>query len=86
MPVVPLSPREFQEKTALCWRCANATGADCPYFSIKDHLVGLEAVGAVAYMVEIEDRPSFKVVRCPHFREGPLRPLSEQALLAVAFL
>jgi hypothetical protein len=108
MPVVPLSPREFQEKVALCWSCANATGADCPYFSIKEPHTGLEVVGAVAYMTEVEGRPSFKVVECPpsgqfvhskiacrpsfkvvecpHFREGPLRPLDEQALLAIAFL
>lgn len=79
-----LSP--FHEQESLCWRCANATGADCAFFWERDALAGLEAVQAKALTLETEEGIFYKVISCPSYRPGPPPPIDQQALLALMLL
>ncbi|MCL6448625.1 MAG: hypothetical protein K6U04_10825, partial [Armatimonadetes bacterium] len=71
---------------SLCWRCANATGADCAFFWERDAQTGLQAVQAKALTLETEEGVFFRVTSCPSFREGPPPPMKAQALLALTML
>lgn len=81
---LPAQVNPFHETEALCWSCSRATGCDCPFFFLRDAQTGLEAVQAKALTLEINGVTYYKVIACPSYRKGSLRPIDARALLALA--
>lgn len=68
--------RQFHRLTAKCWSCRNASSVACDYMASEDPVTALKKMGAEAVaMFTPENRPVFKVIRCPRHRKGRLHPI-----------